>query len=129
MTSDNLSLLFSNINLASVSRQKSITVKTSKKIIKVLNVFYKEGLIRGYAYNFKITRIFIKYSGSEYRPTIKYIKKISTPRRFFFVNVKTLSKLNLAGQFFLLSTIEGLVTSTKALSRNIGGKVLCKILI
>ena len=129
MSTDNLSLLYSVINLASVSGRKDVSIKTSKKILKVLNIFYSEGLIRGYSYNSKRTKIFIKFSGTAYKPVIKYIKVISTPSKFVSISVKSLSKLNEQGQFFLLSTSQGLCTSVKALSKNIGGNVLCKILI
>ena len=129
MTIDNLSLLYSVINLASVSSRKDVSIKTSKKILKVLNIFYCEGLIRGYSYNSKRTKIFIKFSGTTYKPVIKYIKVISRPSMAVPVTVKSLSKLNDQGQFFLLSTSQGLCTSIKALSKNIGGHVLCKILI
>ena len=129
MSIDNLSLLYAVINLASVSCKKDVSIKTSKKILKVLNIFYDEGLIRGYSYNFKRTKIFIKFSGTEYKPVIKYIKVISTPSKFVSITVKSLSKLNDQGQFFLLSTPKGLLTSTEALNKNVGGNVLCKILI
>ena len=129
MTNDNLSLLYSIINSASVSYQQDVTIKTSKKILKVLNIFYIEGLIRGYSYNKKRTKIFLKFSGSIYKPVIKYIKVISTPSKPVFISIKSLSLLNSQNYFLLLSTNKGLVVSQKALTQRIGGIVLCKILL
>ena len=60
MPIDNLSLLYVVINLVSVSCKKDVNIKTSKKILKVLNILYTQGLIIRYSYNFKKIRIFIK---------------------------------------------------------------------
>ncbi len=40
MPIDNLSLLYAIINLVSVSCKKDVHIKTSKKILKVLNILY-----------------------------------------------------------------------------------------
>jgi hypothetical protein len=60
MPIDNLSLLYPVINLAYVSCKNDVNIKTSKKILKVLNILYTQGLIIRYSYNFKKIRIFIK---------------------------------------------------------------------
>jgi hypothetical protein len=60
MSIDNLSLLYPVINLASVSCKNDVNIKTSKKILKVLNSLYTQSLIREYSYIFKKRIICLK---------------------------------------------------------------------
>ncbi len=112
MLSDKLSLLYFIKNLASVSRHNDVSIKASKKVLRVLNVFYKEG----FAYNNNKTKIFIKISGSKYKLVIKDIKVISSLNKFILVTLKNLLKLNKRGQ---LNSFQNLFIFIKNLKEKI----------
>ena len=99
-----------------------VVVPTSKKNLTILQVMYREGLIRGYAYNQYRTRVYLKYGP---RPAISNIKIIN---RNVPTSVKILSKLVLSDAIYLINTTRGVLTLTEALRLNVGGSVICKIL-
>lgn len=120
--------MFSVINSASISNQGSVCIPTTKQCLKVLNVLYREGLIRGYTYNKYKTNILIKFTGSTTKPVIKHIQPISTNGKPIYVSVKTLAKLAHANEVFIISTIKGNLTLKEALQQNVGGILCCKII-
>jgi small subunit ribosomal protein S8 len=123
-----LNSMFSLINNASFSNQGEINIKTTKKCLKVLQLLYREGLIRGYTYNKYRTTIYIKFTGSTTKPVIKAIISISTNGRIIYANTKVLSKLINANELFLVSTSKGILTLKEALQYNVGGILFCKII-
>lgn len=123
-----LNFMFSLINNASISNKGDINIPTNQKCLKVLEVLYNEGLIRGYTYNKYRTNIYIKFTGSFNKPVIKNIQSISINSRPIYVNVKVLSKLAHVNEIFIISTPKGIMTVKKALQHNVGGIVFCKII-
>lgn len=111
-------------------RNKRTVAKVKVKSIfclKVLNVLKAEGFIRGFSYYNKTLYIFLKYASNE-QPIIESISSISTPARTIRISSADLSKVQDPSVTLIVSTIEGVVTDKKALSKNFGGVVLCKII-
>ena len=109
----------------------SVLILKSKKIIKVLEILYLEGFIRGYSFNSfdsnKI-KILLKYtSGGE--GSLRRIKILSKPSRRVYASVKTLWNLNLKKNLgcFILSTSKGVLNLNDALKYNVGGELLCYV--
>lgn len=128
MINNSLNFMFSVINSASISNKGDVNIPTSKKCLKVLSVLYREGLIRGYAYNKYRINIYIKFCGSTVKPVIRHIQPISLSGRPLYVNVKMLAKLSHCNEIFILSTSKGFLTLKEALYQNVGGILFCKIL-
>lgn len=120
--------LCSLINNASLCNLGDINIPTTKKCLKLLELLYKEGYIRGYLHNKTRTTVYLKFTGSVRKPVIKHMQLISTNSREVFANVKTLSKLVHSQETFILSTNRGFCTIKEALKKNLGGLVICKII-
>lgn len=120
--------LFSFINNASLSNLGDFSIPTTKKSLKVLELLYREGLIRGYLHNKTRTTVYIKFTGNSRKPVIKHIQAISTSGRKVFVSTRILANLVHLKESFLISTPKGLLTAQEALESNTGGLVICKIL-
>ena len=124
----NLNQMFSLINKASLANHGEINIKTTKKCLKVLQILYREGLIRGFTYNKYRTKILIKFTDSSTKPVIKTIINISTNGRILFFNTKMLTKLASTNELYLISTSKGILTLKEALLENVGGILFCKII-
>ena len=115
--------MFAVLNNASISNRGDVNIPTTKSCLRVLQVLYREGLIRGYTYNQKRTNIYLKYTGSRNKPVMRYIQGIGKP-----VCLKVLAKLAHANELFILSTPKGVLTLKEALAQNTGGVLFCKII-
>ena len=62
------------------------------------------------------------------KSVIQNFRRVSKPGRRIYVTSKALYKLNLPIGFFILSTSQGILTSSDAKLKFIGGEVLCHIL-
>ncbi len=127
MLNNSLNFMFSVIKQASMCGQSGVNFPTSKKCLRVLSVLYRSGFIRGFRYDENVTRVFLKYSTTSFKPVLKNISGISTNGRPFYISVKSLAKLAHASETFLVSTPYGVLTTTQALEKNVGGILLCKI--
>jgi small subunit ribosomal protein S8 len=120
--------MFAVINNASLCNNGDVSIPTNKKCLKVLELMYREGFIRGYSYNQYRTNIYIKFTGSTAKPVIKHIQAISTGGRQVYANLKILAKLVNLNETFIISTPKGLLTVQEALKQNTAGLVFCKII-
>ncbi len=102
----------------------------SKLLEAVCKVLTDEGFIRGYKIvdlenNKKELSIELKYDAGQ--PSIRELKRISTPGRRVYAQIKGL------GQFYnglgvkILSTPQGVMADHKAKAANVGGEVLCQV--
>ena len=102
----------------------------SKLLEAVCKVLTDEGFIRGYKVvdlenNKKELSIELKYDAGQ--PSIRELKRISTPGRRVYAQIKGL------GQFYnglgvkILSTPQGVMADHKAKAANVGGEVLCQV--
>lgn len=95
--------------------------KFSKKIIKLLFLLTKNGLIREYKFNKNYIEIKILNKNNQ-----SVIKNIKTIKANNYIKKKKI-KFNL-NSIFILSTNCGLMTDKQAKFLNLGGKLVCKIL-
>jgi small subunit ribosomal protein S8 len=110
------------VNLLSVKHINSIICNN------ILNVLYEEGYIRGYTIINKYSiNILLKYI--ENKPVINNIIRISKPGRKIYYSYNDLLKLknNNNNILYIISTNQGIISSNKALSLQIGGEILLKI--
>lgn len=122
------------INMAYKERRRIVIIKRTKLTLKILQLFYEEGLIRGYSLTKDLKNIFIFLKYYENRPLIKGFKLFSNARKKVYVSSNLLFKYIISKGLFLLSTDRyGLIFSARLsrknhnLTKKIGGQLLFKL--
>ena len=121
--------LVNHINFTLISKQRWCFLRCSKKMIKILRLLKKIGLINSFLI-FKSTSNFqfVKISPFLYKKStfFKGIKLISTPSKQFNIKLKTLKILNqsLGETILILETSKGYITHYEALKKQLSGKLL-----
>lgn len=107
------------------------TVRTPASKLRgwVLDVLKSEGFIRGYEAvtdekhaEFEIS---LKYYDGE--PVIRELKRVSTPGRRVYSNVKDMPRVRNGLGVTILSTPKGVMSDANAREANVGGEVLCTV--
>ena len=96
-----------------------------KSCEQLLDALWNENLISGYYSlytNFEKFHIILKYDDNY--PAITNIKFISKPGKRVYLSVKQLSKINENSGVLLLSTNNGILSSTECKKLNVGGEAL-----
>lgn len=108
------------------------TVKTPASKLRgwVLDVLQSEGYIRGYeagtgANGHPELEISLKYFDGV--PVIKELKRVSTPGRRVYSNVRDIPSVRQGLGVSIVSTSKGVMSDAQARAANIGGEVLCTI--
>ncbi|WP_069301451.1 30S ribosomal protein S8 [Neptunicoccus sediminis] len=108
------------------------TVKTPASKLRgwVLDVLQSEGYIRGYeagtgANGHPELEISLKYFDGV--PVIKELKRVSTPGRRVYANVKDMPSVRQGLGVSIVSTSKGVMSDAQARAANVGGEVLCTI--
>lgn len=120
--------LINHINLLTASRQRWAIIRYNKKILPLLNIFYKIGLINSFIFVNK-SKTLVKISPFIYKKTtfFKGVRLISTSSKVFTLKFNALKILNisLGETVLILETSKGLLTHKEALRLRIGGRILC----
>lgn len=119
-----LSNLFSSIVNNNSLFKSYLIVPKQKKYVQIIDILFKEGLIRRYQFLNDKIYIFLKYKDN--LPLIKKISLVSSSKRRQFVRIKDIKKLPF-NRIYLISTSKGIVTHTKAQKINLGGELICSI--
>ena len=112
-------------------RGKSVVNSPASKLRAwVLDVLHSEGFIRGYKAiesedGKNNIQIDLKYFDGE--PVIKELKRISTPGRRVYTNVKNIPKVRQGLGIAIISTPKGVMSDSKARATNVGGEILCTV--
>ena len=128
MINDNISDMISRIKNGTRAKLSSIAIKKTKLTIIILQILYKNGYLRGYQVNTINDLIIVELKYIKIKSVIQNFRRVSKPGRRIYVTSKALYKLNLPIGFFILSTSQGILTSSDAKLKFIGGEVLCHIL-
>ena len=70
-------------------------------------------------------QIDLKYFDGE--PVIKELKRISTPGRRVYTNVKNIPKVRQGLGIAIISTPKGVMSDSEARATNVGGEILCTV--
>lgn len=121
---------FSRIRNACLLKQLTVNVRRSVFILQVLDFLYQEGYIRGYSIvNIKEVTVHLKYIKNAC--VIKELKQISTPGRRVYLTIRDINNYlvnkKYLGNYYVISTSNGLKTLTQCVSENIGGLLLFKV--
>ncbi len=127
---DPLGDMLTRIRNGQNARKAVITVPYSKLQEAVCKVLQDEGFIRGYKVadvgnNRKELQIELKYDAGQ--PVIRELKRISTPGRRIYAQIKGLPQFYNGLGIKILSTPQGVMADHKAKAANVGGEVLCQV--
>jgi len=105
----------------------SVSFKEVSFCTKVLDILWKENLIRGYTKtDGGAISVFLRYH--EGLPICTHIGVFSRPRDRLFLSFLDLSRVPDSFGILILSTSKGIMTAKKALGNGKGGEVLAYIL-
>ncbi len=127
---DPLGDMLTRIRNGQNARKAVITAPFSKLQEAVCKVLQDEGFIRGYKVadagnNKKELQIELKYDAGQ--PVIRELKRISTPGRRIYAQIKGLPQFYNGLGIKILSTPQGVMADHKAKAANVGGEVLCQV--
>ena len=122
--------LLARIRNAQMRKRNAVLTPASKLRAWVLDVLQSEGFIRGYQdvqdqEGKKNLQIDLKYFDGQ--PVIKELKRVSTPGRRVYANVKGIPRVRQGLGIAIISTPKGVMSDSEARATNVGGEVLCTV--
>jgi small subunit ribosomal protein S8 len=120
-----LSKIMSSLKIGFISKYVSITSIYSIKSLKILNIIYKLGYIRGFSFiSFNKIKIYLKYIKNS--SVLRNLYLVSKPSRKFYMTYLSLkgSIINnfvFVNGFMLISTNKGILTDVEAMFIKKGG--------
>ncbi|MCG8512470.1 MAG: 30S ribosomal protein S8 [Rhodospirillales bacterium] len=128
--SDPLGDMLTRIRNGQRARKDTIVSPASKFRSNVLEVFKREGFIRGYSqYEVRpgVAELKIELKYHEGEPVIREIHRVSKPGRRVYSGIKDLSRVYNGLGISVLSTPRGVMSDAEARAANVGGEVLCEV--
>ena len=127
---DPLGDMLTRIRNAQLRGKSTVITPASKLRGWVLDVLQNEGYIRGYepstgADGHPELEISLKYFDGV--GVIKELKRVSTPGRRVYANVKEIPSVRQGLGVSIVSTPKGVMSDAQARAANVGGEVLCTI--
>ena len=127
---DPLGDMLTRIRNAQMRTKSVVRTPASKLRGWVLDVLADEGYIRGYESltddaGLPAYEIALKYYDGT--PVIRELKRVSTPGRRVYVNVRSIPQVRNGLGVSIVSTSKGVMSDGKARSENVGGEVLCTV--
>jgi len=130
MMNDPIGDMLTRIRNAQMRTKSVVRTPASKLRGWVLDVLLSEGYIRGYesltddaghpAYDIEL-----KYFDGA--PVIRELKRVSTPGRRVYANVRSMPQVRNGLGVSIVSTSKGVMSDARARSENVGGEVLCTV--
>ena len=128
--SDPLGDMLTRIRNGQRARKDSVIAPASKLRSNVLEVFKREGYIRGFTlYEVRpgVNELKIELKYHEGDPVIREIHRVSKPGRRVYSGIKDLSRVYSGLGISVLSTPRGVMSDAEARAANVGGEVLCQV--
>ena len=124
---DNLSNFLSSLNLAISKSNRSVIVRGTKSIFRLLDLLELEGYIRGYrrCVGGKV-EIFFRYING--RPSFFCIERVSRRGKKIFYGKKN-REVDLSRGIYVVSTSEGLRLGGSVCPEDYSGELLLKLLV
>lgn len=120
----------SRLRLGSHSHYESIKVRRNNLSLGLLQLLYRNGVIRGFFCEGSIIKVFLKYYYG--KPALRLIRLISKPSVRAHWSLTRLSRRynrhSLSG-FYVISTHRGLLTSQECMLQRLSGEVLLLIAV
>jgi small subunit ribosomal protein S8 len=128
--SDPIADMLTKIRNASLARLEKVDIPTSKIKLEIVKILKTEGYIK----NFKkisqdgvnFIRVFLKYDETN-QSIIHGIDRVSTPGRRVYSGYKEMPRVYNGYGTLIVSTSTGVTTGRKALEKQVGGELICKV--
>ena len=131
MVNDTISDMLTRIRNANLVKHQIVQIPATKMSLAIAQILKEEGFIEDFE-NYlendkKYLLMSLKYTGSNRKPVICKIERISKPGLRVYSNSKELPKILDNLGIAIISTSKGVMTNFKAKELGIGGEVLCYI--
>jgi|TARA_B110000093_G_scaffold94221_1_gene101757 small subunit ribosomal protein S8 len=131
MVNDTISDLLTRIRNANIAKHHLVEVPSTKMTKNIIKILKEEGYIEDFQFLKEGIEasivISLKYVGKERRAVITKLERVSKPGIRVYTNSKNipdvLGKLGIG----IISTSQGIMTTSDAKNLKIGGEFLCKI--
>jgi small subunit ribosomal protein S8 len=110
---------------AAMAGKQTVTVRSTQLIENVTRVLESEKFVA--KHEVKDGFLTATLAMHSKRPIIENIKLMSKPGLRIYMNTDELRSRKDTSSIYILSTPQGVLSSTKAVKQNIGGEVLCEI--
>lgn len=101
----------------------TVELRKTKLIVAVLEVMKKEGYIKDYTVEDKIS-VTLKYYEQQQKPVIHSMKMVSKPSHPVYISREDIRLVKQGFGIAIITTSQGVMSDKKAAHLNIGGKVL-----
>ena len=126
---DPIADMLTRIRNASAIRKLEVLMPFSKVKFSIAKVLEKEHYIKKVSKikdnNFDILKIDLRYNNKE--PSIKHLKRISTPGQRVYINSKEIPVVLDGYGLAIISTSKGILSGKEARSQKMGGEYICEI--
>jgi len=130
MTSDPIADMLTRVRNALAARHPKVDVPASKLKTEIARILKEEGYIT----NFKVAeegakktiKIYLKY-GSDSRPVISEIERVSRPGCRVYVGQQNIPRVLGGLGINILTTPRGVMTGRTAHREKVGGEILCRL--
>jgi small subunit ribosomal protein S8 len=122
---DLISDTLTRIKNAVLAGRKTVTVKDSKMIVSILEIFKKEGFIANFKSEEEGLSVELKFDGKE--PAISGVKRMSSPGCRVYMNNFEIHPVMHGRGLGIISTSQGVMSTDDARAKGIGGEYICYI--
>ncbi|MFA6451492.1 MAG: 30S ribosomal protein S8 [bacterium] len=127
---DTTSDLLTRLRNAKKQKFESVEMPDSRVKQSILKILKSEGYIRNYSVrkrkSFGVIKVLMKYT-PEGEPSFDKIDRISKPGRRIYVDKNNIPTIAGGMGTAIISTSQGMMTTTEAKKRGVGGELICKI--
>lgn len=123
-----LTVIRNAIRSSDKSKHRTVSVQSSKQLVKIADILQKNGYIEKYRVNESQPKkptleILLGHSGKN----ILGLKRISTPGLKVYAQAKTLPSVLNGYGIAIISTSKGIMTNKEAKKQGLGGEVLAYV--
>lgn len=131
MVTDPIADYLTRIRNANSAGHRVVEIPASNLKKQITKILFDQGYILSYKFeddNLQgIIKIALKYDNVTKEPVIKKLQRVSKPGLRKYVNADTLPRVLNGLGIAVMSTSNGVMTSTQAKRENVGGEVLCYV--
>ena len=131
MTTDTIADMLTRIRNANLAKHQIVQIPSTNVTRNIADLLLAEGLIdsfeelkNGFTSSLLVA---LKYVGTERKPVIEKIQRISTPGLRVYSGAKKMPRILGGFGTAIISTSSGLMTDRQARQQGIGGELLCYI--
>ena len=131
MVTDPIADYLTRIRTANSAGHRVVEIPASNLKKQITKILFDQGYILSYKFeddNLQgVIKIALKYDNLTKEPVIKKLQRVSKPGLRKYVNADTLPRVLNGLGIAVMSTSNGVMTSTQAKRENVGGEVLCYV--